>query len=249
MAIGSFSIVSNAQRVCDVSIKLNAPTNNATLDCDADFSLKYTITNNGPDSILIGDTLFFQDPEIENKDYSWYIVAESNILADSSFVLYDTLSNISKTKYLLDENLDYVASPFENGNYKYFVYFDGFGSDTNMLKDNDFSNNADIIDITVDCPISILENNKLEATSLSIYPNPATKAFSFNYNFLNNTSIATLRIIDFTGRVVSVQDLGKQTIGEKQFTIDINSLVAGVYYVELITDNTRAINKITIAKQ
>ncbi len=246
--IGSFTIATNAQRNCNVSVTLDAPINNSTLNCVDSFPLKYSMTNNGPDTIFSTDTFYIQDPEISQIDGAWVFSLNADLPPNNSVVLWDSFSKISLTNFLFDDNSEVVEGPFGDGNYKYFVFFAGF-KDTLTVNDDDDSDDIDVVDITIDCTSSIFENNRLAASPLNVYPNPATSEFSFKYNFVNNSTVPTLRITDFTGRIVKVQELGKQVIGEKQFTIDITSFVSGVYYVELITDHTRAINKITVVTQ
>jgi hypothetical protein len=94
---------------------------------------------------------------------------------------------------------------------------------------------TDIIDFTGDAK-----------TGLNIYPNPAATEVRMKYTFANEN--ATARVTDITGRVLLTKDYGKQPLGEKELSLDISSLQNGIYYIELVTDTHRAINKLTVRK-
>jgi hypothetical protein len=84
-----------------------------------------------------------------------------------------------------------------------------------------------------------------ERVNLVTYPNPTANTVSFKYNFSNTA--ATVRITDIAGRVVMTKDFGKQS-GEKELSIDVSALNNGMYYLELVADDKRAISKITVQK-
>ncbi|RQO30489.1 hypothetical protein DBR32_13060 [Taibaiella sp. KBW10] len=83
--------------------------------------------------------------------------------------------------------------------------------------------------------------------ALVVYPNPTKSDVNFDYTFTKNTT-ATVKVLDVTGRVVFTQAYGKQAIGKKSFKIDMSSLSNGMYSIELITDDARAISKFSVAK-
>jgi hypothetical protein len=93
----------------------------------------------------------------------------------------------------------------------------------------------------------IIEFNGGDKTGLNIYPNPASSEVKIKHTLASNDH-ATVRVMDITGRQLITKDFGKQTAGDKEFTLDVNALQNGIYYIELITDNGRAISKLTIKK-
>jgi hypothetical protein len=72
---------------------------------------------------------------------------------------------------------------------------------------------------------AIRQKNKDVLTQL--YPNPASKEITLE----SSGSITTARIIDILGRM---QDASLETIGRNKYSLPLNRLSAGAYYLELI---------------
>ncbi len=71
-------------------------------------------------------------------------------------------------------------------------------------------------------------------SSLAIYPNPVANQATLSYNLINPSQV-TMRIFDITGKSIQTTDLGQQSIGKQQFSIDVTSLSAGVYFIQIDT--------------
>ncbi len=88
---------------------------------------------------------------------------------------------------------------------------------------------------------------KEESVSVAIYPNPARAAIQLTYTLPNaNVPQSTVRIINSEGKIVLSSQLGNVQ-GSNKATLDISSLAAGVYYVQVITGknvkNTRFVKQ------
>lgn len=71
-----------------------------------------------------------------------------------------------------------------------------------------------------------LENNKLEATSISMYPNPSNEFTSISFN--DNATKHNVTVTDVTGRIVA-----KYSTIENKLNVNTQNLNAGVYIVSI----------------
>ena len=82
------------------------------------------------------------------------------------------------------------------------------------------------------------ENSGVSASSVQIYPNPAlmgaTGKLGVDYNILGNYTKAGLKLVNNLGEVKSSLDI-VEAIGHKE--MDITSLQAGIYVMQLFVDN------------
>ena len=79
---------------------------------------------------------------------------------------------------------------------------------------------------------TVLSNSDSVRNGINLYPNPTNDIINFSLNDLEGTAV---RVIDFNGRLVL------NTIISSSNTINIESLVKGVYFIQLEVDN-KAIN-------
>jgi len=85
---------------------------------------------------------------------------------------------------------------------------------------------------------SIDENNSI---SSSIYPNPVTTVLKAD---MKSGSVNTVRILSLTGSIVNEFHFVSGT-----FVMDVNDLVAGIYFMEVTNENgVKAIEKFVLAK-
>lgn len=246
--LGLLATGAYAQRYCDIETILVTPTDGTTLPCTGDFPIKYLFINHGPDAILATDTLVGLDPEIEDPSAGSFTYSGEAVAVGDTLVGYDANTSLSITGALFNSaGTSLVTGPFPDGNYKYFAVFFGF-SDTTAIKDTVSSNNLALHNVVINCGgTGIADAVKgLDRTSLFAYPNPAQSLVSFKYAF--KAGNAAVRVTDIAGRVVLTQDFGRQAAGEKTLSVDVSSLTNGMYYLELVTDEQRAISKLAIKR-
>ena len=102
---------------------------------------------------------------------------------------------------------------------------------------------ADVANLTVTLNDDCLgiEDNATEA-SLEVYPNPASDVLTIaNLNLVEN---ALVTVYDTQGKTVFTNTVSS---GTSNYTIDMTSLEAGVYVVELTSENT--LEKVRVIKQ
>lgn len=136
--------------------------------------------------------------------------------------------------------------------YGFYVYVIGVGSDPNSPDnlDDSMQNNFYYVPVKWHCQPGTGINEMIEegAQHIAIFPNPAQNELHFRYGFIKATTQATARVIDMTGRVIMSQELGQQQFGTKEFNMDISSLSAGNYLLEISTGYMNAVGKFTVQK-
>lgn len=140
---------------------------------------------------------------------------------------------------------------FVNGaTYGFFLYVIGIGDDINSPDNTDDSmqNNFVYVPVKWHCNTGIQEMMEEAARDISIFPNPAQNELHFKYGFIKATENATARVIDMTGRILESKELGKNNFGTKEFNMDISSLPAGNYLLEISTGYMNAVGKFTVSK-
>lgn len=117
----------------------------------------------------------------------------------------------------------------------------GAGSYYLTLRHHDtFDENSVLFDnilLTADAVVAVEDN--ILSSSVNIYPTAVDTEFTIN----NRSTIAlnTASIFDVNGRLIAQHDLNG-LVGQK--SISIASLNAGLYFVELASDNGKAVKKI-----
>jgi hypothetical protein len=244
--IGTLVTGAFAQRHCDIRLVAAAPADNTTINCKDSFTLGYIFVNNGPDMVMTTDTMFVIDGE-SAPNSQWTFAVTSNKAVGDTAIIYIGKSHKNMTQTLINAaGTAFVNAPFANGSYLYPILFRGF-KDTLAVKDTALGNNGATPKFNINCTTGIDElTGGFPKSSLNIYPNPAATEVRMKYTFANEN--ATVRITDIAGRVLLTKDYGKQSTGEKELSLDVSSLQNGIYYIELVSDNKRAINKLTIRK-
>jgi hypothetical protein len=237
--------------------------------CDPGDSVEviYGFINHGPYTLQTTDTFAFNDFTTDNPDPTqasniWVTNPSAPVPPGDTFALdYNTFytgtsSSVSlPIGWLIDSTGTAVMPPFANGSYFAATQWLGFittASGSIDFRTDLISNNQDstsdyadstigVMSVVISCPTKI--NNVVKSkTALTIFPNPTTDKISFTNNFTEATD-ATVQITDIAGRVMKSVDLGKQAPGSKTFSVDVENLTSGMYYIQLVTNSTKSINK------
>ena len=83
----------------------------------------------------------------------------------------------------------------------------------------------------------------INANQFSIYPNPALSQITVLYSVPESTQQVNLFVYDITGRTVGQQPLDKYS---NQTTLDVGDLAAGIYLIELKTDDGNVVKKLVV---
>ncbi len=85
--------------------------------------------------------------------------------------------------------------------------------------------------------IASLSNSQTQKTDFSIYPNPTNAIL--NIQNKQESIITTVNIMDISGKKLSSNSNHKNN-----YSLDISHLTAGIYFVEILTENTKTTHKI-----
>ncbi len=244
-----FIIGAHAQKHVDLQLRwLSLQTNGtyANLSNGDTLWTRLEVKNAGTDSITATDTVYFR--------MSGELLGLTNEVGVSYYgtlTLYpneiDTL-NIYAIKGLATGQFNIPVNTTFESLYAYIVsrsgvWHDDPGVDINGTQATVGGDNQSVVENVTFGSTGIGTIKGLEKTALNVYPNPASDKLRFKFNFDNTT--ATARVTDLAGRVILTKEFGKLS-GEKELSIDIAALNGGVYYLEPVMDNQRAISKFTV---
>ncbi len=262
--LGAFIPAINAQKQIDLKLDLVEPTEGQVYEAfgaSDTFWVRVNITNLGPEAIAMDDSFRFEFNGsilgFAATDFVGITKTGVDVPVDSSIAINGYVLNGSTIGSLGTINIpngttitDFTAVTY---GWSGTGFFNDPGTTTNATFDSltdispEGNNVAQRNSITINEASGINMFDNLNKESLEIFPNPATSTVNVNYSF-NTTTPASIRVTDVTGRVVLNKDLGKQTPGAQQFSIDVSALNNGIYTIELVTDQQRAISKLTISK-
>lgn len=239
-ALTAFTVASYAQRSTDVSVVLISPTPAQVLNCADSFVTEFMFINSGTGTVLTTDTLVFQSPRNQTATQASITVPRQDAAPGDTIAWFRYNASVSQLGILLNETGDAVlTAPFANGNYGFYVIFDRFLSD--LVDDNNTNNiAANLISINCDGGTSI---KNLTATTINVYPNPAKNQITVNFDA--TAAEGTIRVFDVMGRTIMTQKVAKNT---SAYTLDINALNNGSYFVELVAGESRGISKFAVSK-
>jgi hypothetical protein len=215
-----------------------------------------------PGSILIsGDKVFIVSPAspISSQGVSGWVYTAPTAGVDNTagtnylpFTISPALQKSDSIKTLLNiTNFEADSNTFSSllvpraslvagktyGWYGYCTPYQG------AFTDSVGSNNFRYIPIIWGGSTSVSEMLNPKLTPLSIFPNPATDNISFKIEFAKNNETTVARILELSGRVINVQNLGSAAAGLKQYSVDVSKLPIGAYSLQIITDNTISVEK------
>ncbi|RQO30490.1 hypothetical protein DBR32_13065 [Taibaiella sp. KBW10] len=263
--IGTFITGAVAQKNVNLKFSIVNPANGATyanIPTGDSMNIKFKVENLGTDAVAPTDTLTFWIAGYSFNTASgqsvWRGIRQYgfNIAANQSQEVSYWVTKGSGTVSGTDTTINWFFDNDTNivvvegyGRAQGGVLFNDPGVD-NSNPDGDGTltgtNHAESAYILGTLPTSI-KKTELTKELISVYPNPAKNEINFDYTFKGATT-ASVKVFDAIGREVYTQAYGKQQAGKKSFKLDLSSLPNGMYSVELITDNAKAVNKFSIAK-
>lgn len=225
----------------DISVQLTQPQNDTTIHYGDSLYVSYTYTNNGPDALPAGDTLFFG----VNLNYVWYSVLLQDMHPGNTFIYNDIVYITNPTDSTLSFDLCLFQLPQSA-----VRYTNGYTPQTTYI-DDDSSNDKSCVHVTLEGPdttntgIHDVALNKPEA--LSLFPNPASGKASFNFAALPPEKTITMKIKDITGRTVlsEVFDIHSGN-RESAYSFDVSNLQQGMYLVTLETSHRKLEGKLVV---
>lgn len=205
-----------AQISYDLEIELASPAAGSTVEGTAAYTFNFNLTNNGPDDIPSGDTLWFSYA-IETTVYSLAGVQNgaSGIILPAAFPSGFTLTPAMLGDVVVD--LDHLT-----GDSSVCIIIWGVNGAIDLPEDpNDTDNTNNISCFTATPPTSSVGEMALE---LSVYPNPANDVL----NFKGSEEVASSVVLSMDGKVVA-NGTGS--------SVNVSNLNTGMYIYEVTTVN------------
>ena len=89
--------------------------------------------------------------------------------------------------------------------------------------------------IAIQDPVSVENTDKNDALNIKCIPNPAYDFVQLTYQ-LNQMSVVKISLFDPLGRIVKLENQGIQPEGNHTYSIDIQHLTTGTYFVKIQTE-------------
>lgn len=260
MALLLCVVAAQAQRTIGVQVKVWEPVPGSEPNIMATdiVNPRYTITNMGPDTIVVTDTIKFQDPRHGLKDtlmlYYGVSIQPSQTITLDKVVMGPTwpvpFSNINSL-YNIDLKDGKVYKPGIKDSTKYAWY----AQVVNIVPKKDSGSiifnvvgSLDTVHVWINkWPLKIGGFATDKSERLSTYPNPASNQLSFDYT-LTGSKNATVHVYDALGRVVLSKEIENKGAGKQSFNIDISSIQTGNYFLQIVTDEKTALGKFSVQK-
>lgn len=255
----------------DLSVSIISPQPNTKFLCTDDITIEYKLKNNGPNAfdlvadpaILIGIQCSMDSTYKDgngdgmvtfNPIGNFALGVNEEITAKTRTRKVEALFNVWAAPYTQGDEPIIFRDNLRNGHFLIYVETIGFGNgDANNVwqeaanyEDPDNTNNMSAVIVEFDrCDISVKEINA-NTMALQMYPNPAVSGLTqFEFEFKGNET-ATVRVYDVTGRTVLIREV--TGTGVQAVQLDVTSLNAGMYNMEIATADRRGVSKFTVAK-
>ncbi len=219
------------QRECDMAITLTSPAEAQVIGAFLTFNVTVNITNNGPDDLMVGDTVYYNTPSMFAFDVEPFVLAQGIPSGSSASVTLTSVQNINENNQ--DETTDYCVKVLSHPN-DIGSFIDTTGG---------AMNNTDCNTITLKASNPSAIDELQQDRKLQIYPNPAAEKVTLKLTGdLKGEAFVTIR--DVSGRIIAHKDLGKINSGTADLQINVADLLPGIYLLELHNEGSKAIGKL-----
>jgi hypothetical protein len=99
----------------------------------------------------------------------------------------------------------------------------------------------------VELPILTSVSDAAVNASVQMFPNPTTDLLRVQYSLKSSAAIG-LKVRDLAGKEIVTQYVGRQSAGSHTIELNVNTLPAGTYLVELHNDQQRVVQKINVVR-
>lgn len=223
----ALSLTANAQlKQADISVTITSPANNVVIAPNDTLWLSFDFTNNGPDILPAGDSLFFGSANL---------VLFSKLIADlpvggtimmNDVIYFANTTNDTITGSICVAHVAQSAVTYENGSHPVTTY-----------EDVNATNDTSCINVKLSPPTGTgIKNAAVHNNQFELFPNPV-KDQLFVTPLEANKNIE-LTIINALGQTVWQNTRNSGT--ENQIKIDVAALPAGVFYIQQNLDGKKA---------
>lgn len=227
-----------AQKRCDLGVTITKPAAGATIQYKDTMWLEFKISNSGPDAMTPLDTIYFAA-----GGGVFFVNPAANIPSGGS-ANFDPGLYIVNTR-TADEDVNVCVNLISQENIYRMNGTDTVWATVTYI-DNNHDNDESCATARFLKAVSITDMNGIAQQSLSIYPNPATTDVRFNLSLEKAENVVAI-IKDVTGREVMRNDFGRIAAGQEQsLQLNIGQLHEGMYFVEVVAGEQKAVGKITV---
>jgi hypothetical protein len=92
-----------------------------------------------------------------------------------------------------------------------------------------------------------IEKPNDKVSSILVYPNPANDVANLRFTLTEGSNVS-VEVINTIGQVVYNKQLGNIGMGEQKVELNVSSLSKGLYFVNLVTGNSKIMAKLSIEK-
>lgn len=200
---------------------ISSPTNGQNAPVNTSFNLDFEFKNLGPASVLATDTLLYR------------------FTGDGGNTYFRT----GMVKNVGDTFKFSRALTVNSGSGNSDVCVIGYVFRAGQRVETDTADNQTCRTIHIQgLGVTNITENKAVRQAMNIVPNPASASIKLDFKAITNAPVVA-RVLDVTGREMLRQDYGMQYNGAENFNINISSLSPGMYMVELVQDNVRAVGR------
>jgi hypothetical protein len=178
-----------------------------------------------------------QLPQMWENNYRSLLNYLNQALCGIHGLVTDTAGNALITKISIlghDKDSSHVWSQssgvfyryLKAGNYNLTFESDGYSSETIQVAVNDFQKTA--VEVQMEKLVNISDK---QANSLIVFPNPANKYLNIKLN-QDSSGPISVTVYSSEGKIVLLKSFAQKD-AESMITIDVNSLVSGIYLLDI----------------
>ncbi len=227
------------QRKVDISISLLAPANGTSINSLQPYPVTLQYKNNGPDSLIKGDSLIFE--------YSYGSSSSQTIDTPANILIFTgTLHNGDSGTFTFSHPLDLEGST--SGSILVCCELVAYIKHTGQKDSIDLtSTESQLVSCnTLNFEGSGIDNVSILRGSVSVHPNPAIQNTTFSYQTLTAGQV-NLSLYDITGKLVTSVVNEYETPGKFEQNLNTENLKAGIYMYKLSTGDGAISGKLIIA--
>lgn len=227
-----------AQRHADLSFTIVSPADGTVIDNGDSRTVQMQLTNNGPDTFLVTDTLYISGTQLEDvlrghpsQNLAPGVSAGVQLSAPFGTLLNDR-TGVTDTTITICYSMrtgNQLPEPVVSG------VWDTLPAD-----------NESCITVTLKGALTGIAGRSNDALQpLVVYPNPAREKVMFRLPLQQGTPVkAWLR--DGTGRLLRARDYGLQKAGTVVLELETAGLAPGMYLLEVVADGQHRMGKLLL---
>lgn len=218
----SFSFAQNTLPHADISVHMTKPSVDTTIAHGDSLWISFNYTNNGPDMLPVGDTLFF-----DISGLLIYSVILQPMLPGNTFIYNDVAYFYNPTDSALSADLCIAIVPQST------IQYTNGGTATTTYIDDDSINDVECHHVILEGPDSTntgIRNLALSGVNnLQVYPNPVIDKLHFELPSEHQNTTLNIVVSDMTGRIVMER---QATATKGDYSVNVSTLPSGMYFLK-----------------